>query len=324
MTAAPPFSSRVSALAPPSEWRYFTDEWDPSYGASASVDFDDDVEAEPLEALADIPEASPFAGPLAFIDGTRRAEAVLWARHSSGARIPGLAGAYAVGAVTARPGGSLKYEGIRVGRVALWGAGATGTLAAPVGLRWHSVSTSVTDAGELLLVLQNRMRSAEGELALDACDRGWNVLLDGPLNRITEFPETVCGYVKSHRRPLPDDASALVPHLGIGQRTVLYTAGRDRATCYVRIGHPRPGGDPLGGVIRLEFPIAAGVAAVAARASSYAALLPAYAGKAHRDPRAPANLTPIHNLERRLAQHLGRVGHATRHARAAIVNGHLS
>ena len=312
------------AAPPAQEWEYFTDEFEPSYGPSVSADFDQDNEPEPLESPADIPAAPPYTGPLAFVDGTRRAELGLSAQHPSGVRVPGLAGAYAVGAVTSRPGVGMRYEGVRVGRLALWGAGATGSIAAPSGYRWESTPTAATEPGDLLLALQNHMRAAEGELALDACDRGWQVLLDGPLNRITDFPETVCGYVKTHHRPLPADAMALVPHLAVGARTILYAAGPHRVTCYARIGYPRPGGAPLGGIIRLEFAIGAGLTVVAERATALAAALPAYAGRAHRDPRAPANLTPIRNLEKHLAAQLGRVELATRHARAAVVNGALA
>jgi hypothetical protein len=110
-----------------------------------------------------------------------------------------------------------------------------------------------------------------------------------------------------------------VPQLPVGARTAIYTAGTDRYTCYTRVGHPGPGGSPWGGIARLEFPAAAGLDAAIDRADVLAALLPGYAGVAHRDPRAPINLTPVKNLERHLTGRLGPLAFATRSARDAVI-----
>lgn len=305
-------------------WQVYSEGWDPSHGASADFDddADDDVEqAEPGDGhVARVP---PAAVPLAFIDGTRRAELGLWAEHAAtGARIPGLAGAYAVGAVTVRPGGQASFAGIRVGRLAIWGGGHTGDIVSASGFRWASEPITGTDPDSCLAHLQDRMRRAEGDLALDAAEAGWNVVLDGPLNRIRSLHGLVAGYVKSHRRRiLPDAAHAAIPALAVGERTRIWTAGTDRYTCYVRIGNPGPGASPLSGIARLEFPATSGLVEVAARASLLASVLPVYAGVPHRDERAPVNLTPVKNLEVRLAKTLGRVPYATRAARDAIISG---
>ena len=164
------------------------------------------------------------------------------------------------------------------------------------------------------------MRQAEGSLALDAADAGWNVVLDGPLNRVTRLHAMVTGYIKSHHRSLlPPEDHKLVPGLRVGERTALYALGKDRYTCYCRIGHPGAGASPWGGVARLEFPSVAGIADVSDRASMLAATLPRYAGAAHRDPRAPVNLSPVKNLEDHLSRAMGRVEFATRAARDAVI-----
>lgn len=321
---APQTSAPLTGSSPPAGWQVYSEGWDPSHGSAA--DFDDDASADVEQAEpgdGHVPRIPPVDVPLAFIDGSRRAELGLWAEHAAtGARVPGLAGAYAVGAVTIRPGAPARFAGIRVGRLAIWGGGHTGDIVSRVGFRWVSEPITGTDPDQCLARLQDRMRRAEGELALDAADAGWNVVLDGPLNRIRSLHGLVAGYVKSHhRRILPDAAHAAIPALAVGERTRMYTAGSDRYTCYVRIGNPGPGASPLSGVARLEFPASSGLAKVTSRASLLASVLPTYAGVAHRDERAPVNLTPVKNLEQRLAKTLGRVAYATRAARDAIIFG---
>lgn len=315
------------AVPSPTEpgWDVYSEGWDPAYGASADFDpGDDDVGVEQAEpGDGHVLAGTARAVPIAFVDGTRRAELLVWAEHAAtGTRIPGLAGAYAVGAVCIRPGSPAEFAGVRVGRLAVWGGGHTGDIVSPLGFRWTSAPITGTEPELCLAHLQDRMRRAEGELALDAAALGWNVVLDGPLNRIRALHGLVAGYVKSHhRRILPMDAHVQIPALAVGARTRVFTAGTDRYTCYIRVGHPPPGASPWAGIARLEFPAVAGIVAVTGRASELAALLPRYAGVAHRDERAPVNLTPVRNLEVRLAKTLGRVSYATRAARDALITG---
>jgi len=302
-------------------WRTYVESWAPEYGASSEFELDGEGTAERAEAGPfTVPGAATAPVPLAFIDGRRRVELSLWAEHDgSGERVPGLLGAYAVGAVTIAPGRPAGYAGCRVGRLAVWGGGRTGDVAGN-GFRWSSDSVPVVEHGELLAHLQDRMRQAEGALALEAAQTGWNVVLDGPLNRIVTLHPQVTGYIKSHHRSLlPPEDHKLVPGLRVGERTALYALGKDRYTCYCRIGHPGAGASPWGGVARLEFPSVAGIADVSDRASMLAATLPRYAGAAHRDPRAPVNLSPVKNLEDHLSRAMGRVEFATRAARDAVI-----
>ena len=225
--------------------------------------------------------------------------------------------------MTVRPGGPAAFCGIRVGRLAIWGGGHTGDIISQrTGYSWASAPITDSDPDMCLAHLQDRMRRAEGELALEAAEAGWNVVLDGPLNRIRALHGLVAGYVKSHhRRILPEAAHAAVPMLAIGERTRMYTAGSDRYTCYMRVGNPGPGASPWSGVARLEFLSSAGIVGVAERASVLASILPAFAGVHHRDDRAPVNLTPVRNLERRLSQTLGSASYASRAARDTIISG---
>jgi len=314
--------SGASGAADRGRWEIFTEDWDPGYGNPATFELDGSASFEPAEPGPPVIGPGSFAiVPLCFIDGVRRAELSLWAEQpASGARVPGLAGAYAVGAVTVRPGGQAGYQGIRIGRLAIWGGGRTGDIVGRTGHRWTSESIVGDDPAELLGHLQNRMRLAEGSLALDAAAARWTVVLDGPLNRIQSPDATITGYIKTHHRQIfPDAEHALVPGLPVGARTRMYESRNDRYTCYVRIGHPGPGGSPWGGIARLEFPAVGGLEAAIDQAGRLAAILPRYAGVAHRDPRAPVNLTPVKNLERHLTRLLGPVNLATRSARDAVM-----
>lgn len=320
-----PNSPRGTAERPDaSAWRVYTEDWDPAYGNPATFEIDSSGDTKQVEpGSGHVPAAVPSPVPVAFIDGRRRAELSLWAEDSStGTRVPGLAGAYGVGAVTIRPNGPATFSGVRVGRLAVWGGGHVGDIVSPSRYRWASDSTSADDPDQLLAHLQERMRQAEGELALDAADAGWNVVLDGPLNRIRSLHGFVAGYIKSHHRQiLPTEAHVAVPALGVGDRTRLFAVSNDRYTCYTRVGRPGPGGSPWSGIARLEFAAAAGIDEVGSRASHLAATLPRYAGVAHRDPRAPVNLAPVKNLEEHLSRCMGRVEYATRAARAAVMAG---
>ncbi len=309
-------------------WVVYSEGWGPAYGVSADFDSADDVSGDSAEQAEPgdwpVARAEPQAVPLAFVDGVRRVELRTWAEHAvGGMRIPGLAGAFAVGAVTVRPGGQMRFEGIRIGRVAVWGGGHSGDLVSRrSGYVWVSAPVTGTEPDDCLAHLQDRMRRAEGDLALDAANAGWNVVLDGPLNRIRSLHGLVAGYVKSHlRRLLPDRAHAAVPTLAVGERTRLYTAGSDRWTCYVRIGDPKFGASRWSGIARLEFSSGQGLVAVCARASMLASVLPVYAGVAHHDERAPVNLRPVNNLEQFLHRSLGNATLANRAAREVVAEG---
>ena len=322
---APVISDPNLTVHESADWEIYVDGYGPGYGSSAAFVEDDLGDASQAEPGDDhvVPPASP-ALPWCFIDGRRRVELPLWAEHEvTGERFPGLAGAYAVGAVVISPGRAPRYAGERIGRLAIWGGGRHGDLVSKrTRHRWTSESTTVSDPAKLLARLQDRMRLAEGNLALDAAARGWTVVLDGPLNRIRSLHHLVTGYVKSHASTiLPEADHRRIPSLPLGGRTRVYAAGTDRYTCYLRVGTPRFGQSPWSGIARLDFPAASGLDAVVERADRLAFHLPRYAGVAHRDPRAPVNLTPVSSLEAHLSRLLGPPEFATRGAREAVRDG---
>lgn len=311
----------IDAIDTIEEWSYFTESFGSGYGTASGLLDEPPEGVEPVEDFEDnfTPDPPNRQTPLAFVDGTRRVEQNFWATHRDGRRNPGLAGAYAVGATTAQPGHSMAFQGVRLGRILVWGGGLTTDLVGRT-LKWEAVPLATTDPDLLLPTLQNAMRSAEGELALELAEAGWNVLLDGPLNRIRSLNRLVTGYVKTHhRRMLPIEHHERIPKLSTGQRTALWSAGKDRYTCYIRVGQPGPLADPLAGVARLDFPASGGLENVRARADLLTSLLPRYSSAHHADPRAPVNLAPVANLERHLASTIGSSAAARREAVDALL-----
>lgn len=314
----------TDAMTPTTDTRFdlYAEDWAPAYEPPASFDMDGTDAMEPAESAVFMAVTPPPVGPtaVAFVDGTRRVELGLWQiERVTGETVRGIAGAYAVGAVVTGTGPPARFVGERLGRVCVWGGGRTGDLGPRNGYHWLSVSIASHDPTEPLNTLQDLMRQAEASLAEELSASGWLVILDGPLNRIRSISSMMAGYAKTHQRQLlPDDQHIRIPTLRVGQRCPIWALGSDRYTCYARVGPPGPVGSPWGGIIRIEFPADFGFAAAVAAADRLTYRLPLYAGVAHRDPRAPQNLTPVRNLERALARRIGTAKLSTRTARDAV------
>src|SRR5256885_134281 len=91
----------------------------------------------------------------------------------------------------------------------------------PTGRPFPSSAVPVVDAPRD--ELQRRMRKAEGRLAEDLALDGWTVVCDGPLSFVRSTDLPVCGYVKTHHRPLlvPEE-HAKIGLLAGGQRSPLF------------------------------------------------------------------------------------------------------
>ena len=298
--------------------KLYVEEWQAHYGAPLQVDGDDadaaGVLAEDSPTFAITPEPSADPDRLAFVDGVRRGDAFLYLEDpDTHALAYGVAGAHACGAVLCA-GGPPRIDHIRVDRLAIWGSGQSADLPpGPAGYAWRSVSISDTDHDAPLRNLQKRMRGAEGKLAEQLAEDGWTVVCDGPLNfaRSTDLP--VCGFVKTHHRPLlPVEDRPLIAELDRAQRTPLYAIS-DRYSCYLRL----TGRGPWHGIARIEFPQSAGITEARRVADQMTLVLPRYAGVAHVDPRAPQNLQPIGALETQLSHRLGHPRQAALAVRAA-------
>jgi hypothetical protein len=302
--------------------RLYVEEWQAHYGSPLKLDGDDaegsGVLVEEFSEFAITPPEATAPDRLAFVDGVRRGDAFLYLEDpDSGALAYGVAGAHACGAVLCEAA-RLRCEHIGVDRLAIWGSGQNAELpGAPSGYGWRSVSVAESDHDAPLRDLQKRMRQAEGALAERLTADGWSVVCDGPLNfaRSTDLP--ICGYVKTHHRPLVSaEYRTRIGELGRAQRTPLFSIS-DRYSCYFRLVERGPGHGPWHGVARLELPQSAGFVAAVDVANVMTRTLPRFAGVAHIDPRAPQNLQPIGALEQQLRHRLGDPRHAAFAVRAA-------
>jgi hypothetical protein len=217
-------------------------------------------------------------------------------------------------------GGRAGFGETRVRRMIIWGSGMTGTLPAVAGgWSWDAASVADSHPEAPLKDLQTRMRQSEGRLAEELCAEGHLTVVDGPLNFVRSRDLPVVGYVKTHHRALLDpDHHRRIPTLGPRQRTSLFRLGDDRYSAYLRLVEVAATSSPWSGIVRIEIPQSAGLAAAIDVADRIAGRIPMFAGIAHRDPRAPQNLQPIGALETHLRHLLGNAGLATRAVREAV------
>lgn len=304
------------------------EDWQGTYGSPYLVLSDDPGAAgvtlvEDGDRLLRHP-SEPAAGRhrgLAFVDGVRRLEAALYQFDAETGRVArAVAGSHACGAVIADGERQPTFAREQVRRLLIWGGdrplempGVRG------GWEWSSRSIHDDDPDVLRAELQLRMRQEEGVLAERLCEEGHLVVVDGPLHYVRSRDLPVMGYVKTHSRALlSPEHHAELPRLRPGERSSLFALGRERYSCYLRLVPTSGISGPWAGIVRLEVPQSAGLAAAVAVVERAAAILPRYAGVAHRDPRAPQNLQPVGGLEARLRHLLGDPGLAYRAVREAV------
>ena len=259
------------------------------------------------------PAAAPPPRRMAFVDGVRRIEHRLLV-DSGGSTVFGLLGSYGVGAAVVAGVARVAHE--TIGRVAVTGGGLRlDPFSASVGdgragVVFDPVAEAENTPAAPVEGLQRSMRAGEAGLAERLAAEVDVVFLDGPLSYVTAAARgPVVGFIKRLLRTYLDpDRAALLPRLGIGERTPLFlveAAREPRYSWYLRIGAGRAIDSTLTGVVRLEAPSGPGLEAARDLADLSAAQLPRFASDASRDPRAPQNLLPIGALEARLKHLLG-------------------
>jgi hypothetical protein len=290
----------------------YVETWAADYGSPDQTD-----ESDPHNGTAELIEeegfafVAPVAGlertPIAFVDGVRRGEAPL-TQWINGASVPGLAGAFAVGAVLAHPDNVPIFAQEATERVVIWSSGETGDLPDNGGgWRWRTASTADTGPAAPLRELQEMMRRAESALADRLAAEGYRVLLDGTLWFASPYSKRgIAGYVKTHHvRLLPEEQASRLPDLPATYRTTLFRTDSNRYACYLRLIERANSHAPMSGIVRLEFSGKLPLSEVRIMADEFAAVIPRYAGVPHVDSRAPQNLQPIGALEAHLRHLLG-------------------
>lgn len=295
---------------------------DPTYGPGIHPDDADTAPVDPsVECVPWTPRAprSAPAGELAFVDGAQQVEAWLTVSAAGApAPLPGAAFAIAAGAVLAGPGADARIAEVVVRRAVLTVGDRRLALPPTGGFAWESRAGAAREATGLA----RRVGELRQELELAVAERvaapDRLVVLDGRLSHLRDADGPVVGAIKSHHRMyLGPDEAACVAALGVGQRTPLFAIGEDRLSWYQRL--PNAGEAGWAGILRGEVARAVGVAEAARLADRSAAELPRFAGRPHRDPRAPQNLAPVAALEWRLRRRMGDRRLALRAVRRAVV-----
>ena len=272
-----------------------------------------DIRVETAAWGAIRPPAGPAPSRLGFVDGVRRIEHRLLVEEGEGT-VFGLLGSFGVGAAVVDGTARVAHE--TVGRALVTGAGLSlPAFAAPIGdgrggVVFDPVSEPENTPAAPVEGLQKAMRAGEAGLAERLAAEVDVVFLDGPLTYVTSAARgSVVGFVKRLLRAYLDPAaSALLPRLGVGERTPLFlveAAREPRYSWYLRIGAGRPIDSALTGIVRLECASSPGLEAARDLADLSAREMPRFASSAARDPRAPQNLVPIGALEARLKHLLG-------------------
>jgi uncharacterized protein len=293
---------------------------DPSYGPGLdptepeTAPVDTAVEGVAWGPLA--PRAAP-AGDMVFVDGAQQVEAWLTITPPDDPQaMPGVAFAVAAGAVLAGPGRPASVVALQVRRAVLTVGDRRLALPPVGGFAWESRAGAAREATGIARRVGQFRQELELAVAEGLAAEDRLVVLDGPLSFVRDAAGPVVGAVKSHHRMYlaPAQARAVVD-LAVGQRTPLFAIGDDRLSWYQRL--PGAGTAGWAGILRGELAAAVGIAEARRLADRAAAELPRFAGRPHRDPRAPQNLAPVAGLEERLRHRMGDRRLALRAARRA-------
>jgi len=297
-------------------WSLRLDPWGAEY--EGSIQLSDEEETVPVDIRVESaawaavrPGPAPRPERIAFVDGVRRVEHRLLIGNGE-RTVFGLLGSFGVGAVLVDGSARVGHE--TIGRVAVAGGGLKlDPFVAPVDGRGSLLFEPRSEPENTPVApvdgLQKAMRHTEASLAERLSAEVDVAFLDGPLTFLTAAAAgSVVGFVKRLlRNYLDPSAHALLPRLGIGERTPLFLIGgrEPRYAWYVRIARGRPIESSLTGIARLEAKAARGLGEARALADLSAREMPRFASDAMRDPRAPQNLFPIGGLEARLKHLLG-------------------
>ncbi len=289
--------------------RFVVDPWAPEYGTPMPAELtpsnavvDVGVEVPPERWAPRRPLAAAPASRVRFVDGVRRVDAHVWIDDTDGVPRQGLAASYAAGVVCCEQT-TAAVEACTVRRGLFSAAPDLSAITTP-----HATYAPRRDAAEtseeLVARVQQRMRDLEAEVAAGLGDADL-LVVDGPLSKQALGPFAV-GYVKTHQVSyLPAPQAAFVARLGVGERTPMFltTTRWSRYSWYLRL--PGGGASAWSGIARAEASGDLEPYEAARLADLVTVTLPRYASTPVKDPRAPQNLHPIADLERRLRHHLG-------------------
>lgn len=246
----------------------------------------------------------PMPAALVFVDGIQQVEAWISVTPADDPHpVAGVAFAVGAGAVVC-DGTRAEIRSVRIRRAVVTEGERCLHLPSVCGYAWDVRA----GAGGEPRQLADRVANMRHEMERDVAER-WTapdrlVVLDGRLTHLRDAGGPVIGAVKSHHvMYLEGPEAAVVTALRVGQRTPLFAIGDDRFSWYQRL--PGVGEAGWAGILRGEVSRAFGLDMARRLADHATVALPRYAGRPHRDPRAPQNMQPIAALESRLRHRLG-------------------
>ncbi|WP_457636986.1 DNA double-strand break repair nuclease NurA [Oceanithermus sp.] len=289
------------------------DVWSPEYTAPPAqlVQQETGLQAEPLAAdgaWEAKSRALDWSGPLFFVDGVFRTDALLFLGE-----VPALLVSVAVGAVGLLEGGAVyDQESFLVRRylVAPPGVWPEARLEVSAGLVYELVEVE-GELEELRSAAMERRGSLEMGLGEGVLARYPEALVlhDGPLHRlpVSESARRL-GFAKTHHRSyLSPEYAGLLAELAAGARTPVFTFDRGERrfySWYLRLPlEPEKPYAAAAALLRVET--AAPEAEALRLADVSLSVFPRLASQPFRDPRAPQNLVPVGALERELGRRLG-------------------
>lgn len=287
--------------------RIFVEGWDPDFGTAfvpgdfepTSARVDASVELDP-ERWKPMPPEPAELRDVAFVDGVRRIDALVWISDDTEAPRLGLCASCAAGMVA-----SNEIRTVVTERHLITSADIA-SLETTVGC-FEARHVEVGSSTELNLEVQNVLRELETGVAENPVppDGESLVLIDGPLSK-QHTRAGALGYIKTHRVSYLDEGTTrTVLALRAGERSPLFltTTAWKRYSCYLRL--PGAQEHPWAGMVRLEVAGTTPLDEARRLVNAAQALLPRYASVPHKEPRAPQNLFPIGGLERELRRRLG-------------------
>lgn len=282
---------------------------DPRYGPGVDLAEREGAEVETgveTDAWSPRDPSPPAAGPLVFVDGAQRIEAWLSVSEDEGGEpVAGVCFAVAAGAVETTPGpGRARIVVTRIRRGVMAAGDRLLELPEVAGFVWEPFAGAAREPTGMHRRVGQFRQQIEHELAETLAGADRLVILDGRLSFLRDAHGPVVGAIKSHHvMYLAGEQAECVARLRVGQRTPLFAIGADRLSWYQRL--PGAGERGWAGVMRGEVARAVGVRRAVELADRATAELPRFAGRPHRDPRAPQNLAPIAGLENRLTHMMG-------------------
>lgn len=281
--------------------------WSPEYGSPAgkeeldAPEADVNIEVDASKWAPIVVTATP-ADEVLFVDGVRRIDANLWIEEEDGTPMLALAASYGAGAVLCNHSARIVGHEIRRG-IFTAAAAASSIVTRHADYNVHPTRGIVAE--DLWLGLQQRMGELEGMIVASHTGAPL-IVVDGPLSHHRHVPGTV-GYIKTqHVQYLPPNLRPILGQLRAGDRTPLFltTTSWSRFSWYLKL--PLKDAGPMDGIVRAEVSADQENLVSARRiADLTAATMCRYASAAHKDPRAPQNLYPVGQLERKLHHLLG-------------------